>query len=86
MGSVVNEASNVVLWHLGQLLLEDTLETTQDDHGLPLVVVVDYPEFDLAISFFNDTKLQRFDISKTGLLPIVGRSRDSRALADLLQS
>ena len=54
MGSVVDEARNVVLWHLGQLFLEDTLQACQDDGALPLPIIVDYSEFNLPIALFYD--------------------------------
>lgn len=58
MGSVIDKTRNVVLGHLGQLLLEDALEVGQDDETLAFVIVVDNAELDFAIAFLNYGGLQ----------------------------
>lgn len=57
MGPVVDEAGDVVLGHLGELLLEDAFEAGEDDEGLALVVVVDHPELDFALALLEDGRL-----------------------------
>jgi hypothetical protein len=58
MSAVVDESGDVVLGHLWELLLEDALETGENYEGFALVVVVDYSEFDLAITLFDDGRLR----------------------------
>lgn len=54
MSSVVDQPSNVILGHLGQLFLEYTFQASQDDHALPLIVVIYHAKLDLALAlFFN---------------------------------
>lgn len=55
--SVVDETSNVVLGHLGQLLLEDTLQARQDDCAFPPAVIVDDSELNLAIALLDNSRL-----------------------------
>ena len=59
MGTVVYEAGDVVLGHLGQLFLEDAFQAREDDEALALVVVVDHSKLDLAIALFDDGGLRR---------------------------
>lgn len=54
MCAIVDQAGYVVLGHLGELFLEDTFESCEDDKTLSLVVVINHAEFDLAISFLDD--------------------------------
>ena len=53
MGPVVNQSGYVVFRHLGQLLLEDTFQTGQYNKTFPAIVIVDNPEFDLAIALLR---------------------------------
>ena len=55
--SVVDESRDIILGHLGQLFLENTLKTCEDNKGFPLIVVVHHPELDLAGPLFNDSWL-----------------------------
>ena len=50
--SIVDKTGNIVLWHLGQLLLENALEARQDNSALPLPIVVDDSEFDFSVALF----------------------------------
>ena len=54
MGAVVDETGDVVLGHLRQLFLKDTLEASQDDVALAIAIVVDSSELDLAIALLDD--------------------------------
>ena len=58
MGTVVDQSSNIVFWHFWKLLLEDTLETSHNDHALSRVVVVNDAKFNLAIAFLCDSWLE----------------------------
>jgi hypothetical protein len=57
MCSVVHEARNIVLGHLGQLFLENALQACQDDGAFALPIVVDDSEFNLPIALFYDGRL-----------------------------
>ena len=54
MGTVVDQSGYIVLRHLGQLLLEDTFQTSQNNETFPAVIVVDNPKLDLAITLLRD--------------------------------
>ena len=54
MGSIVNEAGYVVLWHLGQLLLEYALQPRENDCAVSRAVVVYHAKLDFAITFLYD--------------------------------
>ena len=54
MCSIVYQSGNVVFWHLGELFLEDTLETCEDYEGFRRAVVVCDAEFNLAVALFDD--------------------------------
>jgi hypothetical protein len=53
MCSIIDQTSDIVLGHLGELLLEDTFEAGKDDEALSGAVIVDNAKLDLSISFFN---------------------------------
>lgn len=55
MCPIVDETSDIVLWHLRQLLLEDTFQPCEYYSALPLAIVVDNPEFNLASALFYDS-------------------------------
>lgn len=57
MGAVVDQAGDIFLRHLGQLLLEDILEPGKDDGAVFGSVIIDYAEFDLAFALFEDCGL-----------------------------
>jgi hypothetical protein len=57
MCSIVNKARNVILWHLGKLLLKYTLEASEDDEAFGFVVIVNNADFYLAVPFFNNCRL-----------------------------
>ena len=59
MCSVVYKAGDVVLGHFWELLLEDTFQAGEDDGALPLSVIVDDAELDLASSLLDDGGLSR---------------------------
>ena len=54
---IVYQACYVVLRHLRQLFLKYTLEPSEDDETFALVVIIDHPEFYLAISFLGNRGL-----------------------------
>jgi hypothetical protein len=64
MRPIVDQTGNVILWHLWQLLLEDTFETSENDETLSGVVIVDHTELDVSVTFFDDGRLDTM-ISKT---------------------
>ena len=51
MCAVINQSCNVVLWHLGELLLKDAFEPRQDDDAVAAIVIVDHAELDLPFTF-----------------------------------
>ena len=57
MRAVVDQARDVFLRHLGELLLEDALEAGQDDQALARAIVVDDAKLDIAVAFFDDGRL-----------------------------
>ena len=57
MRSVIYQSSDIVLRHLGELLLEDAFESREDDKALPLVIVVDNAKLYLAIALFDYGRL-----------------------------
>lgn len=57
MGSIVHKPSNVVFWHLRQLLLKYTFETSKDDKTLSRVVIVHNAELYLPVALFRDGRL-----------------------------
>ena len=57
MSSVVDKSRDVILGHLGQLLLEDAFEAGQNDHTLARVVVVDHPMCDVSVALLDDCGL-----------------------------
>jgi hypothetical protein len=57
MCPVVYEARDVVLGHLGQLFLENALQTRQDDGAFPPPVIIHDPELNLAIALLDDSRL-----------------------------
>lgn len=63
MRTVIDQSGNIVLWHFWKLFLEYALETSQDDQAFSPVVVVDDPEFDLAIALLNNRGLEPSRVS-----------------------
>jgi hypothetical protein len=59
VGAVVNQAGNVVLGHLGELLLKDALQAGHDDEAVLLAIVVDNAKLDLAVALLDDGGLSR---------------------------
>lgn len=57
VGAVVDESSDVIFRHLGQLFLEDAFQACEDDEGLPLVVVVHNAELYFAVALLDDSGL-----------------------------
>ena len=57
MGTVIDQSGDIVLRHLGQLLLEDAFQTGQNNQTFPAVIVVDNPKLDLAIALLRDSGL-----------------------------
>lgn len=57
MGTVVYQTGYIVLWHFGELLLENALEACEDDEALALVVIINNTELNLAISFLDNCRL-----------------------------
>lgn len=55
---IIYQSSNILLGHLGKLLLKDTFKTGKDDQTFSGVVVVHDSKFDIAIPFFYDSWLQ----------------------------
>jgi hypothetical protein len=53
MTSIINQSSYVVFGHLGELFLEYAFQAGENDHTFTLVVIVDHPELDVSISFFQ---------------------------------
>lgn len=54
---IVYEAGYIVLGHLGELLLEDTLEAGKDDVRVVATVIIDDSKLNLAISLLDDCRL-----------------------------
>jgi hypothetical protein len=85
MRPIVDQPSDVILGHLGQLFLEDALEAGQDDCALPAAVVVDDAELDLAIALLDDGGLLgEWDDALLGLWRGVSHGRRRRRLGALL--
>lgn len=59
MCPVVYQSSDVVLGHLWQLLLEDTLESSEDNSAVLFAVVVNDSKLDFAGSFLDHSRLPR---------------------------
>lgn len=59
MGAIIDQPGDIVLGHLGKLLLEYAFEPRKDDKALALIVVVDHPELNLAIALLDNCGLSR---------------------------
>jgi hypothetical protein len=57
MGSVVYQTGDIILGHLGELLLEDAFQTRHYNETFTFVIIVDHSEFDLAFALFDDGRL-----------------------------
>ena len=57
MCPIVHQARNIILGHLGQLLLKQAFEARQDDQTLPRPVIVHHAKLDSAIALFDDRRL-----------------------------
>jgi len=53
VGAVVDKPGYVILRHLRQLLLEDAFEAGKNDKAIMVAIIVDDPELDVAVSFFD---------------------------------
>ena len=54
MGPIINQSGDVVLGHLGQLLLEDALEASEDHEVFSRAIIVDDTKFDITSALFQD--------------------------------
>ena len=54
MCPVVHQPRNVVFWHLRELLLKYTFQTSQYDHAFPFVIIIDDAELDVPLTLFFD--------------------------------
>lgn len=59
MCPVVHQSSDVVLGHLWQLFLKDTLKSSKDNSAVLFAVVVNDSKLDLAGTFLNHSRLPR---------------------------
>ena len=59
MCTVVDQPGYIILGHFWQLLLEYTFEASKYNETLPCVIVVNDPEFDLAIALLDNGGLRR---------------------------
>jgi hypothetical protein len=55
--SIINKACYIVFGHFGQLLLEDTFETGQNDGAVTFSIVVNNSEFNDAFTLLSDCRL-----------------------------
>lgn len=53
VGSIVYKSRNVILRHLRQLFLEDTLQPSENNEAVVGAIIVDYSELDIATTFFE---------------------------------
>jgi len=58
MSAVVDETCDVVLWHFGELLLEDAFEASENGGALIPPVIVDNLKLDLSVSLFDHCRLR----------------------------
>jgi hypothetical protein len=52
MRSIIHESSDIVLWHFGQLFLEDTFQAREDNETVVRSVIIHYAELDISTAFF----------------------------------
>ena len=57
MCPVIHQSGYVIFWHLRKLLLKDAFQPCQYYQALPFAIIIDYSEFDIAISFLRNRRL-----------------------------
>lgn len=63
MRPVVYKSRDIVLGHLGKLLLEDALQPREDDEAFPGPIIVDHSKFNLPAAFLQNCGLFRLLLS-----------------------
>lgn len=54
MRPIVHQPRNIVFRHFRQLFLEDAFQASEDYQAFALIVIIDYPELNLAITLFDN--------------------------------
>ena len=61
MRPIVHKPGYVILGHFGELFLEDTFQTSQNDEAVARIIIVDDSEFDFSIALFDNGWLEGAD-------------------------
>lgn len=68
MSAIIDETCDIIFGHFRKLLLKQAFETSENNPTLSSTIIIDSSEFDVAISFFYNCRLQ---FKSVGMFPTI---------------